>query len=134
MDNSIISMRSLFNQHSVCSMICDGFIQEKLTEIYHGCQILVFLGAFWTDNCIAFISFVLRIMGNKPAYGTRRGFLGPSKSLQTHCTHIKLFLPFEDAFESNKNRFTFKIKNQFSRVPWLKRILLSVVSSDSSGI
>ena len=52
-------MCSLFNQHTVCSMICEGFTQEKLTEIYHGCQILEFLWAFWTENCTAFIIFVL---------------------------------------------------------------------------
>lgn len=46
--------------------------------------------------------------------------LEPWESLQTHCIHIKLFLPSEDAFESNKNCFTFKIKNQLYRVPWLK--------------
>lgn len=65
-------MCSLFNQHTVCPMICDGFTQEKLTEIYHGCQIQVFLWAFGTDSCITFIIFVLQIMDNKPAYGTQR--------------------------------------------------------------
>lgn len=81
-------MCSLFNQHTVCSMICDGFTQEKLTEIYHGCQILVFLWAFRTDNRSAFIIFVLRIMDNKPAYGTqRRASWTLEKSSNTLYTH-----------------------------------------------
>lgn len=39
-------MCRLFNQHAVRAMICDGFAQEKLIEIYHGCQVLVFPWAF----------------------------------------------------------------------------------------
>lgn len=101
-------------------MICDGFTQKKLTEIDHGCQILVFLWAFRTDNCTTFIIFVLAIMDNKPVTVPTGEALGPKKSLQTHCIHIKLFLPSEDAFKSNKNCFTFKTKKTFSRVLRLK--------------
>jgi hypothetical protein len=64
-------MCSLFNQHSVCSMICNCFKWKK-TEIHHGGQIVTSLRASWTDNCISFIIFVLQVMGNKAAYSTQR--------------------------------------------------------------
>lgn len=63
---------------------------KKLTEIYHGCQILVSLWPLRTDDCAAFIIFVLRIMGNNPANGTPRRAsrtLGKSSStLHAHWT------------------------------------------------
>lgn len=82
-------MCRLFNQHAVRAMICDGFTQEKLIEIYHGCQALVSPWAFWADSFTSFIIFVLQIMDNKPAYSTqRRLFLGGlGKSSNTLYTH-----------------------------------------------
>lgn len=131
MNNSIISMCRLFNQHAVRAMICDGFTQEKLIEIYHGCQVLVSPWVFWADSFTSFIIFVLQIMDNKPAYSTqRRLFWGPRKVFKHTVYTLNFSCPPKTPWNQIKLALLSKSRINFPS-PWLEKGVLSVVPSGS---